>query len=320
MTRNINSYSRINNLVSTTGQRSMKFSPTIPDDKLFELISRELDKGKTVALAIIIEKIGSGPRDVGAKMAVLPDGTSLSTLGGGPFEKRVIEKALEVIRTGKPCIVRFDFTGKGVNDAVDTGLICGGVLTVYIDVLKPSPNIFIVGAGRIGKPLADILGGILKYKVIILDPQQELVSKEIFPYARELFNGSPQDIADYIYSNARDNDIVLIVHGEINVDYPVLKKALQSRAKYIGLLGSRRKVVEFIKRLVKEGIDVERIKTKLYAPIGIDIGSETPEEIAISIASKVITYIRGLNKKEYKDLDIIRTDIMSNLINYKSNN
>ena len=291
----------------------MKFSPTIPDDKLFELITRELNKGKTVALAIIIEKIGSGPRDVGAKMAVLPDGTTLGTLGGGPFERRVIENAIEAIRTGKPRIVKFDFTGKGVKGAIDTGLICGGVLTVYIDVLKPSPNIFIVGAGRIGKPLADILGDILKYKVIILDPQQELVSKEIFPYARELFIGSPEDIANYVYNNARENDIILIVHGEISVDYPVLKKALLSKARYIGLLGSRRKVVEFIKKLVKEGIDIEKIKTKLYAPIGIDIGSETPEEIAVSIASKVITYIRGYENSEYKDLDLVRTRILNTL-------
>ena len=291
----------------------MKFSPTIPDDKLFELITRELNKGKTVALAIIIEKIGSGPRDVGAKMAVLPDGTTLGTLGGGPFERRVIENAIEAIRTGKPRIVKFDFTGKGVKGAIDTGLICGGVLTVYIDVLKPSPNIFIVGAGRIGKPLADILGGILKYKVIILDPQRELVSKEIFPYARELFIGSPEDIANYVYNNARENDIILIVHGEISVDYTVLKKALLSKARYIGLLGSRRKVVEFIKKLVKEGIDIEKIKTKLYAPIGIDIGSETPEEIAVSIASKVITYIRGYENSEYKDLDLVRTRILNTL-------
>ena len=291
----------------------MKFSPTMPDDELFELITRELDKGKTVALAIIIEKIGSGPRDVGAKMAVLPDGTTLGTLGGGPFERRVIENAIEAIRTGKPRIVKFDFTGKGVKGAIDTGLICGGVLTVYIDVLKPSPNIFIVGAGRIGKPLADILGSILKYKVIILDPQRELVSKEIFPYARELFIGSPEDIANYIYNNARESDIILIVHGEIGVDYPVLKKALLSKARYIGLLGSRRKVVEFIKKLVKEGIDIEKIKTKLYAPIGIDIGSETPEEIAVSIASKVITYIRGYENSEYKDLDLVRTRILNTL-------
>jgi len=291
----------------------MKFSPTIPDDKLFELITRELNKGKTVALAIIIEKIGSGPRDVGAKMAVLPDGTTLGTLGGGPFERGVIENAIEAIRTGKPRIVKFDFTGKGVKGAVDTGLICGGVLTVYIDVLKPSPNIFIVGAGRIGKPLADILGGILKYNVIILDPQQELISKEIFPYARELFIGSPEDIANYVYNNAKENDIILVVHGEISVDYPVLKKALLSKAKYIGLLGSRRKVVEFIKKLIREGIDIEKIKTKLHAPIGIDIGSETPEEIAVSIASKVITYIRGYESTEYKDLDLVRTKIIDTL-------
>jgi len=292
----------------------MAISSTIPDDKLFELISKELNKGKTVALAIITEKIGSGPRDVGAKMAVLSDGTILGTLGGGPFERGVIEKALEAIKEGKPRIVKFDLTGKGIKDTVDTGLICGGVLTVYIDVLKPSPNIFVVGAGRIGKPLADILGGILKYNVIILDPQKELVSKELFPYARDLFTGSPDEIAGYIYDKARENDIVLVVHGEIDVDYPVLKRALQSKAKYIGLLGSKRKVVEFIKKLVNEGVDIEKVKRKLYAPIGIDIGSETPEEIAVSIASKVITYIRGLDNREYKDLDIIRTKIMNSII------
>lgn len=292
----------------------MELSPTIPDDKLFKLITRELDKGKTIALAIIVEKTGSGPRDVGAKMAILPNGTTLGTLGGGPFERGVIENAIEALKTGKPRIVKFDFSGRGVKGAVDTGLICGGVLTVYIDVIKPSPNIFIVGAGRIGKPLADILGNILKYRVIILDPKKELISRESFPYARDLFTGSPEEIADYIYSNARESDIILIVHGEIGVDYPVLKKALLSRARHIGLLGSRRKTIEFIKKLVEDGVDIENIKAKLYAPIGIDIGSETPEEIATSIASRIIAFIRGVKAGEYRDLDIVRTNVVDKVL------
>ncbi len=281
---------------------------SVPDEELFNRIIEELSHGRKVALAVIVEKVGSGPRNAGSKMLVLENGSTVGTLGGGPFERDVVDKALEAIRKGKPLIVKYDFTGHHVKGAVDTGLICGGVLTVYIDVLKPSPRIYIVGAGRIGGPLAEILGRVLNYNIVIMDPLKELANRESFPYAREVLYGEPSDIARYIVENAREHDIVLVVHGEINIDYPVLKASLRSKAGYIGLLGSRRKVIEFVKRLVKEGLDYNLIKNKLHAPIGIDIGGETPEEVALSIAAEVVSWIRG--RGGYKPLNIVGSEIM----------
>ncbi len=281
---------------------------------MFSKVLEGLNKRFRVAIATIVDKKGSGPRDVGAKIVVWEDGSVFGTLGGGPFERGVIDHALKAIKEGKPLLVKFSFTGRKVENAIDTGLICGGVLTVYIDVAKPSPKIFVVGAGRIGKPLADILN-ILGYRVYVADPLIELANKEVFPYAEEVFAGSPEDIAEYIIKRVDKNDIVLIVHGEINVDYTVLKKIINSKASFIGLLGSKRKVIEFIKRLVSEGIPYSVLKNKLHAPIGIDIGSRTPEEIAVSIASEVIAWINNSHRENYSVLNVVSSKVVDEVIN-----
>ncbi len=289
-------------------------TPTyVTDTDIMERISGELRKGRRVALAVIVEKIGSGPRSVGAKMAVIEDGTVYGTLGGGPFERDVVEKALEAIREGRPRLLKYNFSGRQVSGSIDTGLICGGMVTVYIDVLVPFPRIYVVGVGRIGKPLSDILS-LMGYKVVVLDTVEELVDRDKFPYALDLVVGDAERLGDYIVENAREGDIVLIVHGEVDVDYTVLSKALGSRASYIGLLGSRRKVIEFVKRLVSSGVGLDIIRDKLYAPIGIDIGCETPGEIALSIASQVVSWIRGRAERNYRVLDIIRTEIIDKAI------
>lgn len=288
-------------------------SKNLPNEELFKKVLEGLNKRFRVAIATIVEKKGSGPRGVGAKIVVWEDGSVFGTLGGGPFERGVVEHAFKAIKEGKPLLVKFSFVGRKVENAIDTGLLCGGVLTVYIDVVKPSPKIFIVGAGRIGKPLADVLN-ILGYRVYVADPLTELANKEVFPYAEEVFAGSPEDIAEYIVGHVDRNDIVLIVHGEIDVDYTVLKKVINSKASFIGLLGSRRKVIEFIKRLVSEGIPYSVLKNKLHAPIGIDIGSKTPEEIAVSIASEVIAWINNSHKENYSVLNIVGSKVVDEVI------
>ncbi len=277
----------------------------LSDRELIGKALEGLDKGYSVAIAFIVEKHGSGPRSVGAKIVVYENGEVYGSLGGGSFERDVVEKALDAIRDGRPRLLRYSFTGSRVEGAIDTGLVCGGVLSVYIDVLKPSVNVYIVGAGRIGKPLADILY-MLGFSIYILDTVPELLTRDRFPYARELYSGSPEELGDYIASNARKCDLAYIVHGETSVDYTVLKKlVLESSIGYIGLLGSKRKVLEFIRRLKSEGVSVDVIREKLHAPIGIDIAADTPEEIAVSIAAEAIAWVKKRYSREYRLLDIV---------------
>jgi len=274
---------------------------SLSDEELLNQALRLINEGKSVALAIVVNKDGSGPRDVGSKMLIDEDGNTYGTLGGGPFERHVVSEAVKAVREGKPKMIKYSFTGRPVSGAVDTGLICGGVLTVYIDVLRPSRRVVIFGTGRVGKPVAEIFK-FLKFRIIIADPKPELVSEDYIPYADVRITGSIDDIANKLKEIVREGDVVLVLHGEIETDYRMVKELIESRANFIGLLGSRRKVIEFIKRLISEGIPKELIKSKLHAPIGIDLGSDKPEEIAISIAAEVLSYI---NKVEPKYLSIV---------------
>ncbi len=280
---------------------------SVTDDELMKLVVEGLQSGMSVALCLIVSKEGSGPRDVGAKMIVYSDGRTFGSIGGGYFERRVISEALKALNEGKPKLIKFSFTGKEVSDAVDTGLICGGVITVYIDVLKPSPKVIIAGVGKVGTPLANVLR-FLGYRLIIADPNPDLVSKERFPYAEQLITGSPEEIVAKLRNIIREGDIVFVTHGEVDVDYLFVKELLKSSASYVGLLGSKRKVIEFVKRLIRDNIPKELIAKKLRAPIGIDINTDTPEEIAISVAAEVIMNLRGGN---VKTLNIVNEVIRS---------
>jgi len=274
---------------------------SLSDEELLNQALRLINEGKSVALAIVVSKEGSGPRDVGSKMHIDEDGNTYGTLGGGSFERHVVNEAVKAIREGRPRMIKYSFTGRQVSGAVDTGLICGGILTVYIDVLRPSKRVIIFGTGRVGKPVTEIFR-FLKFRVVIADPKPELVSEDYIPHADVRITGSVDEIASKLKSIIREGDIVLVLHGEVETDYRMVKELMESKANFIGLLGSRRKVTEFIKKLVSEGIPKEVIKSKLRAPIGIDLGSDKPEEIAISIAAEALSYI---NNVEPKHLSIV---------------
>ena len=281
---------------------------SLSDDEIMNQIVKLLNKGKSVALAIIVNKEGSGPRDVGSKMLIDEDGKTYGTLGGGPFERHVVSEALKALKDGKPRLLKYSFTGKPVKGAIDTGLICGGILTVYIDVLKPVKRVLVFGTGRVGKPVTELFK-FLGFRVVIADPNPELVSDNYIPFADERITGDVDAIANKLAEIAKPSDIALILHGEVEPDYKVTKAMLKSKVEFVGLLGSKRKVAEFIKRLVSEGVPKDIIIRKLHAPIGIDVGADKPEEIAVSIASQVLSYLNGASLKE---LSIVK-DIISRI-------
>ncbi len=257
---------------------------------IYEAASEAVKSGRSFALCIIIEKQGSAPRDVGSKMIVFEDGTKIGTLGGGAFERLVISEAIKALKEGKSKVLTFSFMEQSPPNTIPTGLICGGLAKVYIDVVKPRPTIYLLGAGHIAKPLADIIN-ILGFPVIVVDDNPDFANRDRYPYAKDIIVDTWEEALRKIKPNERD--IIIIVYGEIEKDYKALKRAIETNVSYIGLLGSRRKVRIFLDRLKGEGIDINKLKGRLYAPIGLDLNADTPEEVAISIIAEVLKIIKG---------------------------
>ncbi|MEM3072695.1 MAG: XdhC family protein [Candidatus Bathyarchaeia archaeon] len=253
------------------------------DAEILKQLAHLLEEGRRIALCTIIEKKGSGPRNVGAKMIVSEDGKTVGTIGGGSLERALIDKSLKALREGKPKKAVFSLGGGG-EGAIETGLICGGELTIFIDPIEPKQRLIVIGAGHVAYPLAK-LADILGFSLVVVDDNEELANRERFPMAQEIITGRFNEILDKIEIGSRD--FVVILHGEPEHDFLALEKIIKKRPAYVGLLGSKSKVTTLVKRLREAGISDEDLKL-LHAPLGLDIGAQTPEEIGISILAEVI--------------------------------
>lgn len=244
-----------------------------------------LEHGNRVALCTIIEKKGSGPREIGAKMIVDEDGKTIGTIGGGNLERALIKESLKALSKGKPSRAVVSLHKKAKRGTVKTGLICGGELTIFIDVIKPKKRLIIVGAGHVAEPLAK-LAAIVGFSLIIIDDDERLANRKRFPMAEKIITGSFTEILDQLDPNPKD--YVVIVHGEPERDYLALKRFLEKKPAYIGLLGSKTKVAKLTNRLKAIGFNAEDLSI-LHAPIGLDIKAQSPEEIGISILAEIIS-------------------------------
>ena len=265
----------------------------VTDVDVLEKVVDFLKSGKRVALCTVIEKRGSGPRDIGAKIVVNENGELIGTIGGGNLERILVQEALKSIKEGKSKKIVFSLREHVEKEGVvKTGLICGGEITIFIDIIEPKPRLIIIGSGHVGYPLAK-LADMLGFEIVVVDDNKELATKERFPMAKEILVGDFTEILDKV--KVQPNDFVVIVHGEPEHDYLALKKMLEKNVRYIGLLGSKVKVAKFKERLKKEGLS-ESAFGNLYAPVGLDIGAQTPEEIGISILAQIIK-IRRLQEE-----------------------
>ncbi len=268
---------------------------SVIDDALVSTILEYLRRGMRVALCQVVFKEGSAPRDVGARMVVGEDGRSFGTIGGGAFEAGVVSDALRAIEEGRPRLVKYSFAGEPVEGARDTGLICGGLLWVYVDVFVPRPRAVVVGLGNVGKPLSHVLK-LMGYEVYALDTDERFrkVAEEL---GIPVFVGTVEEVAGRIREVVKRGDHVFVVYGAVEADYLFVRESLKTEAGTVWLLGSRRKVAEFVKRLVSEGFGGEDLVRRLRAPVGIDIGADTPEEVAVSIAAELVALKRGASVK-----------------------
>jgi xanthine dehydrogenase accessory factor len=259
---------------------------------IFEEIVRLKAHGRSSALATIVECRGSSPQKQGAKMLVRDDGTIMGTLGGGCIEADVVAYARMAMQDGQPRTVPFELTEK------EGGLVCGGTLTVYIEPVFADPRLVVLGAGHVGKALAK-LARFAGFQVTVADDRAQFANRDSIPDAHEIVVSEFTNVFSSIPVN-RGTYLVVATRGH-NHDFEAVRAALRTDAGYIGLLGSRRKKGILINTLKAAGFPQEDIQ-RVIIPVGLPIGSVTPEEIAVSIMAQIIQHRRehaptGLNDR-----------------------
>jgi len=249
------------------------------EDDIYQELVRVRAKGERSAMVTVISANGSTPQRAGAKMLVRTDGSILSTIGGGIVEAEIIKEAVEVIKICKPKRICYKLT-EG-----ETGMLCGGEFEVFIEPILPIPTLFIFGGGHIALPLSRI-ANLVGFKIVVVDAP-ELANPKRFPgaektldidFSKEIFNSRLKiDKSSYIVVATRDH----------KRDEVILEGALNTSAKYIGLVGSKTKREAIFSHLLAKGIPQELLD-KVYNPIGLEINARTPEEIAVSILAELI--------------------------------
>ena len=253
-------------------------------EKILDIALKAAQKGQSYAFATIIDSTVKGtPQKTGAKMVVLEDGTLVGTIGGGRNEKAAREECLKAIKGGKPYTVTYDFFG-GEGQSV-----CGGQIKVFIEPFAGKKKLVICGAGHIALPLS-VFGKILNFHVTVIDNRPEFANAKRFPHVDKILLGPHAKKLSKLKITS-DTLVMILTQGN-EFDFECLKTAVNSDAGYLGVISSKPKRVKFLKRLKTEGISDQRL-SRVKIPAGIDIGAQTPEEIAISIIAEMTSVIRS---------------------------
>lgn len=241
----------------------------------------DLEKSNnTGALCTIIRSKGSTPRHVTSKMLVYPDRHIIGTVGGGEVESRVIAEAIKAIDDRVPRLLSYSMANP---ERGDPG-VCGGQVEIYVEPIIPKPILVVVGVGHVGKAVAH-LAKWLGFFVAVSDDRVEFCNPEQIPEADEFYPiplaelSSELNITPWTY-------IVLTTRG-MNIDVEGLPSLIDSKAAYVGVIGSKRRWATTTKKLLEMGVPQKAIK-QIHSPIGIEIYAETPEEIAVSIMAEII--------------------------------
>lgn len=258
----------------------------------YATLARLIEEGRTVAVATVVRVSGSVPRRVGAKMIVAGRGETWDTIGGGSFEALVVEDALEAIAAGETRIRRYTFSEDG-QDSV--GQVCGGTAEVLIEPVATPDRLLIFGAGHVGRALARQSAG-LGFDVTVIDDRPEALRPDLFPPSTRLIQTDPTFTEHLPRPDHRT--YVAVVTRCHRTDREALSRVLAGPpARYVGLIGSRRKKLTLFRDLRAEGVP-DALLDGVHSPIGLDIGAETPEEIAVSIVAELIRVRRASAKDE----------------------
>jgi xanthine dehydrogenase accessory factor len=256
------------------------------NQEVFAAVAEALERGEAAALVTIVSTRGSTPQRIGAKMLVFADGRTVGTIGGGCYENDAFGKARAAILDRKPLLLHYELSD---DFAQETGLVCGGQMDVYIEPVEPSPELYVIGAGHVGFHLARLAHEV-GFRVHVVDDREKFANGERFPTAVEIV---VDDIPAWIARTALPPHAyaVIVTRGHTN-DLEALRALAPVDLRYLGLIGSRAKVARIFEA-IREGSTEEAHLAHVHAPIGLDIGAVTPQEIAVSILAELIAVKHG---------------------------
>jgi xanthine dehydrogenase accessory factor len=252
---------------------------------IFKALAELETTHQAAALCTVVRTSGSTPRHSTSKMLVYPDSHILGTVGGGELENRVVKEALASLQDNKPRLLAYSMTDPSRGDP---GL-CGGQVEVFVEPIMPSPVVVVVGGGHVGKAVAH-LAKWLGYHVVVSDDREEFCTPEANPDADEFY---PVPLAELpLHLDINPQTIFILATRGSNVDVAGLPALLDTSAGYIGVIGSRKRWNTTLKELNEQGIIDEKL-ARVHSPIGLGIGAETPEEIAVSIFAEILMLRSG---------------------------
>jgi len=257
---------------------------------IYEEIVKLRQEGGRGAVATIVNVRGSVPSFETAKMLVKEDGSIVGTIGGGCVEADVWQAAREVMKSEKPRTLTFNLNQ---DPKYDTGLLCGGTLEVFIEPVLPPASLYVFGAGHVSISLYSIARS-AGFDVTVIDDRESYANRERFPKAKEVI-AEDFDRAMARLAPNESSYIVIVTRGHRD-DMRVLGWAVQTQAKYVGMIGSKRKTIAIFRELTQEGLSPELFE-RVHAPIGLDIGAVTPEEIAVAITAELIAVRRNVQRE-----------------------
>jgi len=263
---------------------------------VYEELIRLRRLGQKCAIATIVQVRGSIPSFESAKLLVREDGSMIGTIGGGCVEAEVWNAAREVMETEKSKHMSFNL---GQDAAYDNGLICGGQLDVFVEPVIPPPRAVIFGAGHISKSLCKV-ASLAGFSTTIVDNRDSFANRERFPEADEIFAEEYEEVFPKL--TVHESTYLIIVTRGHRDDMRVLRWAAATQARYVAMIGSKRKVISVIKELEKDGLSREQLG-RIYAPMGLEIGAISPEEIAIAVAAEMIA-VRRNPKSDWRSLSM----------------
>jgi xanthine dehydrogenase accessory factor len=252
-------------------------------DSIYQYIAKLEQEGREFAICTVIDAQGSSPGRTNFKMVVLPDGAQRGTVGGGKLELTVLGVAHDAIAEGKSRVVSFDLSQSGKDSL---GMLCGGQVTLYIEYVGSRPLLYIYGAGHVGRFLATF-ASLVGFEVTVLDDRPEFAVPGRIPDAHHFLTG---DFVELVHTTTYGPQGYHVILTDRHVsDERVLQALLERKVdnRYIGMIGSRSKTLEVFRRLVAGGVDREDL-ARVYAPVGIDHGGQTAEEIALAICTELV--------------------------------
>jgi xanthine dehydrogenase accessory factor len=253
---------------------------------IYAEIAKLRKEGRRAALATIIQVQGSIPSYESSKILIRDDGSIVGTVGGGCVEAEVWAVAQDVMREEKPRRLHFNLNN---NPDYDEGLVCGGSLDIFVEPVLATPTLYLFGGGHISLAISRI-AEIAGFDIALADDREAFASKQRFPGVAEIYAGPWQSTFPRLCPN--DFGYIVIATRGHKGDLECLRWALSTSARYVGMVGSKRKLIEFFKVLEREGLPAEKFE-RVHSPVGLDIGALTPEEIAVAVVAEMIAVRRN---------------------------